>query len=110
MASSVLLVRPIVVPPHIFCQYDFVAQKSHLEEYVTSRGYICDFYLKFHCELKFIKQYWGAVKFLYWSSPKTADMDAMECNMNACLDNVPLLQIRRYVQAATIYTNYYFVC
>jgi len=25
----------------MFCQPDFVAQKSHLEEYVTSRGHIC---------------------------------------------------------------------
>src|ERR1700734_223155 len=79
----------------MFCQPDFVAQKSHLEEYVTLRGHICDFYPKFHCELNFIKQYWGMVKFCYRSSPKTADMDAMERNVLACLDDVPLLQIKQ---------------
>jgi hypothetical protein len=81
----------------MFSQPDFVAQKSHLEEYVTSRGHICDFYLKFHCELNFIEQYWGAVKLRYQSSPKMADMDAMECNVIACLDDVLLLQIKRQV-------------
>lgn len=79
----------------LFCQPDFVSQKSQLEEYITSRGHICDFYPKFHCELNFIEQYWGAVKYLYRSSPKTADMEAMEKNVIACLDDVPLLQIRR---------------
>ena len=78
----------------MFSQPDFVAQKSHLEEYVTSWGHICDFYPKFHCELNFIEQYWGMVKLCYQSSPKTADMDAMEHNVIACLDDVPLLQIK----------------
>ena len=33
----------------LFCQPDFCSQKSHLEEYITSRGHICDFYPKYHC-------------------------------------------------------------
>ena len=78
----------------IFSQPDFVAQKSHLEEYITSRGHICDFYPKLHCELNFIEQYWDAVKLHYQSSPKTADMDAMEHNVIVCLDDVLLLQIK----------------
>ena len=79
----------------LFCQPDFTAQKSHLEEFITARGHICDFYPKFHCELNFIEQYWGAVKFRYRSSPKTADLEAMEHNVLACLDDIPLLQIKR---------------
>jgi hypothetical protein len=31
-----------------FCQPDFMAQKSQLEEYITARGHICNFYPKFH--------------------------------------------------------------
>lgn len=81
----------------LFHQPDFRAQKSHLEEYITSRGHICDFYPKFHCELNFIEQYWGAVKFRYRSSPRTSDIDAMECNVTGCLDAVPILSIRRLV-------------
>jgi hypothetical protein len=79
----------------LFCEPDFCAQKSQLEEYITLRGHICDFYPKFHCELNFIEQYWGAVKYRYRSSPKTADMDAMERNVINCLDDVGLLQIKR---------------
>ena len=74
-----------------------MAQKSELEELITARGHICDFYPKFHCELNFIEQYWGTAKYLYRSTAKTADMDAMERNVLECLDEVPLLQIRRYM-------------
>ena len=79
----------------LFTQPDFVNQKSHLEELITSRGHICDFYPKYHCELNFIEQYWGAAKFRYRSSPKTNDIEAMEGNIKACLDDVPEIQIRR---------------
>jgi len=81
----------------LFTQPDFCAQKSALEEYITSRSHICDFYPKFHCELNFIEQYWGAVKFRYRCSPRTSDIDMMEKNVVACLDDVPLLQIQRYI-------------
>jgi len=57
---------------------DFCSQKSHLEEYITSRGHICDFYPKYHCELNFIEQYHGAAKLQYSSSPKTSNIEAME--------------------------------
>ena len=78
----------------LFSQLDFNSQKLHLEEYITSHGHICDFYPKYHCELNFIEQYWGAAKFCYRSSPLTLDIDAMEKNALACLDEVPLLQIK----------------
>ena len=40
----------------LFTQPDFCAHKSELEEYITLRGHIYNFYPKFHCELNFIKQ------------------------------------------------------
>ena len=79
----------------LFTQPDFIAQKSHLEELITSHGHICDFYPKYHCELNFIEQYWGAAKFRYRSTPKTTDIDEMEKNVIACLNEVPQLQILR---------------
>ena len=72
-----------------------MAQKSQLEEFITSQGHICDFYPKFHCELNFIEMYWGTVKYHYRSMPKTSDIDAMEANVLTCLDDVPLLQIKQ---------------
>jgi hypothetical protein len=35
----------------LFTQPDFVSQKSRLKEYIISRGHLCDFYPKYHCEL-----------------------------------------------------------
>jgi hypothetical protein len=58
----------------LFCQPDFVQQKSALEELITAHGHICDFYPKFHCELNFIEQYWGAAKFLYRLTPATSNL------------------------------------
>ena len=74
-----------------------ISQKSHLEELITSRGHICDFYPKYHCELNFIEQYWGAAKLRYRNTPKTFDIDQMEKNVIACLDDVPDLSIQRYI-------------
>ena len=50
---------------HLFNQPDLVNQTSQLEEVIASCGHICNFYLKYHCELNLIEQYWGAVKFNY---------------------------------------------
>lgn len=79
----------------LFTQSDFENQKSHLEEYITSRGHICDFYPKYHCELNFIEQYWGAAKLIYRTSPKTKDMKEMEDNVKNSLNDVQIVQIKR---------------
>ncbi|KAF8273930.1 hypothetical protein EI94DRAFT_1562909, partial [Lactarius quietus] len=46
----------------LFNQPDFVSQKSELEELIEKCGHFCDFYPKYHCELNYIEQYWGAAK------------------------------------------------
>src|SRR5882724_1867507 len=80
----------------LFTQCDFCLQCSQLEEYIMAQGHICDFYPKYHCGLNFIEQYWGAAKFMYQISPHTTNIDEMERNMLACLDNVPLSNILRF--------------
>ncbi|KAF9475716.1 hypothetical protein BDN70DRAFT_907999 [Pholiota conissans] len=91
----------------LFTQPDFIAQKSHLEEMITSQGHICDFYPKYHCELNFIEQYWGAAKFRYRSSPKTSDMTEMERNVINCLDEIPPIQILRYANRSARFIHAY---
>ena len=77
----------------LFTQPNFMAQESQLKEFVALQGHICDFYPKYHCELNFIEQYWGASKLRYCSSLHATNLKEMEKNVLACLDDVPLLQI-----------------
>ena len=79
----------------LFLQPDFIAQKSQLEELIESRGHLCDFYPKYHCELNFIEQYWGAAKSHYRKSPRAKTGREMEATVRESLDSVSLLQIRR---------------
>ncbi|KIJ56333.1 hypothetical protein M422DRAFT_150897, partial [Sphaerobolus stellatus SS14] len=91
----------------LFTQPDFINQKSALEELILSCGHICDFYLKFHCELNFIEQYWGVAKLCYWASPHTKKIDEMEANVLASLDNVSLAQIRCYAKRSAKFMDAY---
>jgi hypothetical protein len=76
-------------------QPDFMDQKPLLQEFVERRGHLCDFYPKYHCELNFIEQYWGAVKLCFRVLGCAKMIEEMEQKVLACLDDVPLLQIRR---------------
>lgn len=92
----------------LFTQHDFISQKSHLEELISSRGHICDFYPKYHCELNFIEQYWGAAKLRYRNTPKTFDIDQMEKNVIGCLDDVPNLLIQKYIFPFNLNSSIHF--
>jgi hypothetical protein len=79
----------------LFLQPDFIAQKSQLEELIKSFSHICNFYPKYHCDLNFIEQYWGAAKSHYHNSPQAKTGHEMEAAVQESLDSVSLLQIQR---------------
>ena len=87
----------------LYTQRDFALQKSLLQEHVESRGHLCDYYPKYHCELNFIEQYWGAAKFRFRAAGRMKTLEEMEKKMLECLDNVPLEQIQRYVTISYIF-------
>ncbi|KAJ7589230.1 hypothetical protein C8J56DRAFT_1048857 [Mycena floridula] len=91
----------------LFNQPDFVNQKSCLQELVERRGHICDFYPKYHCELNFIKQYWGAAKYRFRSIRRTTNIAEMEEKTAAVLDDVPLDRIRCYANRAAHFISAY---
>ena len=83
----------------LYSQLDFALQKPLLQEYVESCGHLCDFYPKYHCELNFIEQYWGAAKLRFCVAGRARTLAEMQSKMLECLDDVPLQQIRRCVIA-----------
>lgn len=44
-------------------QRDFAEEKPMIQTYLESRGHICLFLPKFHCELNAIEMYWGFAKY-----------------------------------------------
>ena len=82
-SPSVLLAAPLTALTAVagvfsFLQPDCVSQKPQLQELIESRSHLCDFYPKYHCELNFIKQYWGAAKLRFCMAGRAATIDEME--------------------------------
>lgn len=82
----------------LFNQPDFANQKSAIEEYIHSRGHLCIFYPKYHCELNFIEQVWGKAKYYYRMLPQPLNEEKMIQNVKDSLDSVTLTQIQRYAK------------
>jgi hypothetical protein len=68
--------------------------RSHnLKNSLRRHDHLCDFYPKYHRELNFIEQYWGAAKHRFHTAGRGATIDAMKKKVLACLDDIPLDQI-----------------
>jgi hypothetical protein len=89
----------------LFSQPDFISQKPLLQEYIESRGHLCDYYPKYHCELNFIEQYWGAAKLRFRVAGRAKTLNEMQTKMLACLDDIPLDQIRRCVASSLLISH-----
>jgi hypothetical protein len=79
----------------LYNQPDFVSQRSGLQEFIESCGHLCDFYPKYHCELNFIEQYWGAAKLCFCTAGRGANIEEMKTKVLASLDDIPIEQIHR---------------
>ena len=77
----------------LYTQLNFASQKPMLQEFIESCGHLCDYYPKYHCELNFIEQYWGAAKLRFHIAGCTKTLKEMEKTMLKCLDDVRLDQI-----------------
>src|SRR6266849_9877225 len=77
----------------LYTQPDFASQKPLLQEHIKSRGHLCDYYPKYHCELNFIEQYWGAAKLRFHVAGHAKTLNEMQQKMLACLNDIPLDQI-----------------
>src|SRR6266851_5148545 len=93
----------------LFTQPDFTSQRPQLQEYIKSHSHLCNFYPKYHCELNFIEQYWGAVKFHYCVAGART-LEVMQKTMLESLDNIPLEQIRRSVAFFPFFSGLIPVC
>src|SRR5712671_564784 len=79
----------------LFLQPDFVEQKPLLQEFIKRHSHLCDFYPKYHCEINFIKQYWGVAKLRFRVMGRAATIQELEKKVVASLDDIPLLYIWR---------------
>ena len=90
----------------ISLQPDFLAQKSALEEVILEAGHKCIFYPKFHCELNFIKRYWGAAK-RYARNNCNYSWSSLQRVVPAALESVDTIMIRKFARKAWRYMDLY---
>ncbi|KAF8226685.1 hypothetical protein L208DRAFT_1300624, partial [Tricholoma matsutake] len=91
----------------LFNEPDFVEEESLLETCCRYRGYPVHFFPKFHCETSFIEQCWGNAKQRYCLLPLTSKEEDLEWNVIACLDDIPLISMRRYVTRSLCFMDAY---
>lgn len=87
----------------LYNQPDFSSVKSLLEEQCEARGVPVFFLPKFHPELTFIEQCWGAAKCRFREKPFTSKESDLEEYVTEALDGVDIVHMRRYV-LITIFT------
>jgi len=87
-------------------QEDFKLQKSQLQEEIEKRGHVCIFYPKFHCELNFIKMYWGAVK-RYTRENCDYTWAGLQRIVPEALDSISLITIRKFARKSWRYMDIY---
>src|SRR3954451_3064709 len=81
---------------------DFKSQKLQLQEEIEKREHLCIFYLKFYCELNFIKMYWKAAK-RYTRENCDYIWLGLQKIVPEALDSIPLITIRKFARKSWRY-------
>ncbi|KAJ3503578.1 hypothetical protein NLJ89_g8370 [Agrocybe chaxingu] len=81
----------------LYNQPDFVNVESLLDADTKARGFGLILLPKFHCELNPIEQCWGYAKRNYRLLPMSSSEEDLEKNVVTCLDEIPLITMRRFV-------------
>ncbi|KAF7351880.1 hypothetical protein MVEN_01149600 [Mycena venus] len=91
----------------LYNQPDFKSEKSLLEKVCEARGFRAMFLPKFHCELNFLEQCWGASKRVYRMKPASSKEEDLERNVIDALDSVSLKVMRRYANRSLRFLDAY---
>ena len=87
-------------------QPDFLAQKGRLEDVIVATGHQVIFYPKFHCELNYIENFWGAAK-KFSRLHCDYSWTGLQRTVPLSLASVSLTIIRRYARKAFRYMDVY---
>ncbi|KAF7357934.1 hypothetical protein MVEN_00839900 [Mycena venus] len=91
----------------LYNQLDFKTEKSLLEKACEARGFRAMFLPKFHCELNFLEQCWGASKRVYRMNPVSSKEEDLERNIIAALDSISLNVMRKYANRSLRFMDAY---
>ncbi|KAF7369510.1 hypothetical protein MVEN_00280800 [Mycena venus] len=91
----------------LYNQPDFKTEKSLLEKACEARGFRAMFLPKFHCELNFLEQCWGASKRVYRMNPVSSKEEDLERNVIAALDSISLNVMRKYANRSLRFMDAY---
>ena len=76
-------------------QPDFMGHCSLIQEVIKEAGHLCIFLPKFHCELNFIKYFWGAMK-RYLQENCDYTFTTLQENLPKALESVSVETIRKW--------------
>jgi hypothetical protein len=91
----------------LYNEPDFINVETILESICRVRSFKLLFLPKFHCELNFIEQCWGYSKQIYQLNPESSHEDALEKNMLAALEAVPLKSMCKFANRSCRCMNSY---
>jgi hypothetical protein len=87
-------------------QPDFLEQQEWLEQVVTQKGDIIDFYPKYHCELNWIERFWGWTK-RYTREHCDFTLDGLRDAIKGAFEEVPKQFFMKWEASARRYIDAY---